>query len=136
MTGFSSFQTGFQVGFQVIYSGAKNIVPAYNGNSIRREYQPTSAELHHIERLNNIDRLKAKAELAREALQAKQYQIEELELQRLREGLADENLQNELLMLLIQQKDMQILKLSLARQLQELLDEEEAIMAIMMTMVF
>lgn len=134
--GFSSFQIGFQAGFQVKYPATK--IPAYNGNSTKRyrEYTPTSHELRNIERLNEIERLKVKKEIADQELKAKEYQIEELELERLKEGLADQQLQFELMQLFAQQRDILLRTLELERLIKELQDEDEAIMVLLLCSPF
>lgn len=132
---FSAFQWGFQAGFQVVYPPIANI--AYNGNStkpIRQEYQPTSYELQHIERLNAIEAAKLKSKVVGEDLRAKEREIEELELRRLQEGLADQLLQLQLLQLLQEQQQMIVMQLELERVIREIMEEDEALFVILMTM--
>lgn len=136
MSGFSSFQFGFQAGFQVIYGKNSIAVPAYNGNSVRQEYQPTSSELQYIDRLNKIEQLKAKERVTKQDLKANAFKLEQLELKRLRESLADEKLQQELMMLLLEKQQMELVQMELMRLIQEMMDENEAILIILLTSTF
>lgn len=129
---FSGFQFGFAAGFQVVYSNAvPPLVP--NGG---RPYQPTSHELRTLERLNAIEKAKAQGKLAAEALKAKELQIEDLELRRLREGLSDQKLQAELMQLMMERVQAQMLAMEMQRLLKELLLDDEAILVILLSNPF
>lgn len=129
-----SFQNGFQAGFQgIVY--LDNFAP--NGNNGRKqEYTPTSHELTRIERLNKIEQLKLKSNVVTEDLKAQEIRIEELELKRLREGLADKKLQAELLRLMAQRYEMALMQLELMRLIEEMLLEEEALLVILLSSTF
>lgn len=132
--GYSAFQTGFQAGFQVIYSSAKKRADP-NGNLLK-SYVPYGYELEKYKRAERLEQLRKQEELAKQDLYAQELKIEQLELKRLKRGLADKTLQTELLQLLNQQY---IINLALAQyhaEIQELLLEQEALMVIMLTMEF
>ena len=130
--GFSAFQTGYQAGFQVIYSHKR---PDPNGNKLR-SYTPYGYELEKYRRAERLEQLRKQEELARQDLYAQELKIDRLEIKRLKRGLADKTLQAELLQLLNQQY---IINLALAQyqsEIQELLLDQEALMVIMLTMEF
>jgi len=127
---YSAFQFGFCPGFQVIYPPAK---PAPNGN---KEYRPTSHELRHIERLNKIEQLKLKERVVKQDFKAKEIQIEDLELQRLKEGLADKELQAQLLQLLLEQQQIKLMQMQLEREIRFLILEDDALLILLLSSPF
>lgn len=130
---FSSFQFGFQAGFQVVYPSAK--IPAYNGNSTK-EYVPYGYEVEYYKRQERLAQLERKEQLAKQDLLAQELKIEQLELDRLRKGLSDKNLQIELLKLLNEQQIINMALLQYQAEIQELLLDQEALLVIMLTMDF
>lgn len=132
---YSAFQFGFQTGYQVIYP--KESIPAYNGNSTKRsEYVPRASELQYLERQNQLYKLQQAKKVAEEERRANEYRIEALELQRLRESLADQELQLELLELL---KASQLLQEQVAiaeENLRRFMMDEEALVVLLMSMPF
>lgn len=119
---FSAFQSNVcqSMGFQIVRR--KTLTP--NGNR-KREYQPTYYEL---QQRRAIEREFEKAELD---LKSNQIKIEDLEFRRLRD-LADESMQKELLLLIIQQNELQQLFNRLHQQkLKALSDDDEFLMLLM-----
>lgn len=131
---FCGFQpSGFQNNAYEIITIFGNSSPAPNGN---KEYVPSYYELQRIERLNKIEHTKARKQIAENDLRAKEWQIEELELKRLREGLADQRLQAELLELFLERQQILLAQAELERLILEMMEEDEAIVVILLTLPF
>jgi len=129
---FLGFQAGFQAGFQVLY-GHKN--PDPNGNKLK-SYVPYGYEVERYKKAERLHQLQRQEELARQDLVAQELKIEQLEIKRLKRGLADKSLQHELLKLLNEQYIINIALANYKAEIEELLLEQEALMVIMLTMEF
>lgn len=135
---FSGFQTGYQAGFQVIYPRTAHLDP--NGNllsgSAPKKYIPRSFELQKFNELNRLEQLRAQKKTVQQDLRAEQLKIEALELRRLKRGLANKELQADLLELFLKEQQILARTLELERLIFEIEQEEEAIMIILLTMPF
>lgn len=131
---YSSFQYGFQIGFQVVYEQTVTR-PNPNGNLLKG-YIPRSFELQKINQLNKLEALRAKKKVAQQDLRAEQLKIEELELKRLRRGLNDKELQAQLLEMFLKEQQILQAQMALENLIAELQDEEDAIIIILLTMPF
>lgn len=130
MSGYSGYMFGFQAGFQVVYPN--RLSP--NGGRPKRDYQPTSHELRHIDRLNQISAVKLKKKVADEDFKATEIKIEALELQRLREGLEDRLLQEELMRLMLERQQIMLAIMAYDRMIAQLIDDDEAIFVILLSL--
>lgn len=131
---FSGFQSNaFQSNAFQIVTAVKRADP--NGNLLK-SYVPYGYELERYQKAERLQQLQRKEELARQDLISQEIKIEQLEIQRLKKGLADKNLQYELLKLLSEQY---VIKAALAQyhaEIEELLLEHEAVMVLMLCMEF
>ena len=129
---FGGFQTGFQSGYQIVKSGAIDVIPAYNGNSIQ-EYQSSAHELANIAK--ETAKYAEKIQETKTEQRAVEYKLEDLEFRRLKD-LADEQMQLELLMLLQEQQRLELLLLDLQHKELILRRNEDDFLVLMMSVPF
>jgi len=134
---FSAFQpSGYQQSsYQIVVANAPVVtIPAYNGRPPleRGDYQPTFHELERERRLGKLAALKEQEREAELDLRAQEIRIEELEIKRLRKGLADQQLQAELLALIQEQQEIMRRQSELQAMIDFFIMEDDALVVLLM----